>query len=399
VPKHFFFFLAANSLNYLVVAMLSVSLGWHIYQATANPLHLALIGLMQILPVFIFFFATGWIVDSFSRKKILASCAIIDAIVLASISFLMTNKTLDLFLLFGCVFVHGTVMALYFPSSQAIIPNIVSENKIRRAIALSSTVNNVAQTCGPLLAGILLALLDVQIYLVMTSLMLVSAFSYTFLPNFHRLNQTTRSWESILGGLKFVMSNSIVLGAIALDLLIVLLGSVVALLPIFATDILKVGPELLGVMRGMPALGAVVVGVLLATARDMQACGIKLFAALAVFGVSIIVFGLSTNFWLSAFALFVYGASDMVSVNIRLSLIQIATPDHLRGRVSAVNGIFISSSNEMGDVRSGGVTSAIGPVATVVLGGIMAIGVAVGGSILFSKLRKLDKVTDAAVGD
>jgi hypothetical protein len=244
-----------------------------------------------------------------------------------------------------------------------------------------------------------LALLDVQIYLVMTSLMLVSALSYTFLPNLDRLNQTTRSWESIIGGLKFVMSNSIVLGAIALDLLIVLLGSVVALLPIFATDILKVGPELLGVMRGMPALGAVVVGVLLASAKDMQASGIKLFAALAIFGVSIIVFGLSTNFWLSAFALFVYGASDMVSVNIRLSLIQIATPDHLRGRVSAVNGIFISSSNEMGDVRSGGVTSAIGPVATVVLGGIMAIGVAVGGSILFSKLRKLNKVTDAAGSD
>jgi MFS family permease len=147
VPKHFFF-LAANSLNYLGVAMLSVSLGWHIYQATANPLHLALIGLMQILPVFLFFFATGWIVDSFSRKKILASCVILDAIVLASISFLMTNETLDLFLLFGCVFVHGTVMAFYFPSSQAIIPNIVSKSNIRRAIALSSTVNNIAQTCG-----------------------------------------------------------------------------------------------------------------------------------------------------------------------------------------------------------------------------------------------------------
>ncbi len=376
--------------------MLSVSLGWHIYQATANPLHLALIGLMQILPVFLFFFATGWIVDSFSRKKILAICAIFDAFVLAGVSALMLNEKLDLWLLFGCVFVHGTVMALYFPSSQAIIPNIVPENKIRRAIALSSTVNNVAQTCGPLLAGILLAVIDVNIYIVMTSLMVASAFSYKLLPNFHPLNHTSRSWEGIVGGIKFVLSNSIVLGAVALDLLIVMLGSVVALLPIYAADILKVGPEELGILRGMPALGAAVVGVLLASLNEMRACGKNLFTALLVFGVSIIVFGLSTNFWLSVLALFIYGASDIVSVNIRLSLIQIATPDHLRGRVSAVNGIFISSSNEMGDVRSGGVASAIGPVATVILGGVMAVGVAVGGGMLFAKLRKLDKVTDAA---
>lgn len=396
MPLHFFFFLAANSLNYLVVAMLSVSLGWHIYQATANPLHLALIGLMQILPVFLFFFATGWIVDSFSRKKILVTCAILDAFVLAGVSALMLNEKLDLWLLFGCIFVHGTVMALYFPSSQAIIPNIVPKDKIRRAIALSSTINNVAQTCGPLLAGILLAVIDVNIYIVMTSLMLASAFSFKLLPNFHPLNQTSRSWEGIVGGLKFVLSNSIVFGAIALDLLIVMLGSVVALLPIYAADILKVGPEELGILRGMPALGAVVIGVLLASLNEIRACGKNLFTALFVFGVSIIVFGLSTNFWLSVLALFIYGASDMVSVNIRLSLIQIATPDHLRGRVSAVNGIFISSSNEMGDVRSGGVASAIGPVATVILGGVMAVGVAVGGGMLFAKLRKLDKVTDAS---
>ena len=138
------------------------------------------------------FFATGWIVDSFSRKKILASCAILDAFVLAGISALMLNEKFDLWLLFGCIFVHGTVMALYFPSSQAIIPNIVPKDKIRRAIALSSTINNVAQTCGPLLAGILLAVIDVNIYIVMTSLMLASAFSFRLLPNFHPLHQTSR---------------------------------------------------------------------------------------------------------------------------------------------------------------------------------------------------------------
>jgi len=396
MPIHFFFFIAANSLNYLVVAMLSVSLGWHIYQSTGNPFHLGLVGLMQILPVFIFFFATGWIVDNFSRKKILSACAIVDAAVLAGITVLMLSGSINLLLLFVLVFAHGTVMTLYFPSSQAIIPNIVPEQKIRRAIALSSTVNNVAQTGGPLLAGVLLAVVDFYIYGIMTALMLVSALSYQLLPKLPRLIQTARSWESIVGGLKFVRSNSIVLGAIALDLCIVLLGSVIALLPIYATDILKVGPAELGVLRGMPAFGAVVVGICLASIKEMRFCGAKLFISLFLFGVSIIAFGLSTNFWLSAVALFVYGATDMISVNIRLSLIQIATPDHLRGRVSAVNGIFISSSNEMGDVRSGSLAALMGPFATVILGGVMAVGVAVGGSLLFSKLRALDRVNDAA---
>jgi len=170
-------------------------------------------------------------------------------------------------------------------------------------------------------------------------------------------------------------------------------------LPIYAADILMVGPEQLGVLRGMPAFGAVFVGVVLASMPEMRHCGWKLFAALFVFGISIIVFGVSTSFWLSAAALFVYGAADMVSVNIRLSLIQIATPDHLRGRVSAVNGIFISSSNELGDVRAGSAAAFFGPITAAVLGGAMAIGVAIAGGLIFAKLRGLDKVVDASSKD
>jgi MFS family permease len=396
MPIHFFFFLASNALKSLVVAMMSVALGWHLYQATGDPIHLAMIGLMQIIPVFVFFFATGWVVDTFSRKKILIFCAAFDAIVLAGISAVMLSETLSLTVLFSLIFAHGSVMALYFPSSQAIIPNIVSEEQIRQAIALSSTTSNIAQTAGPLVAGILIAVIDFHIYTLMTLLMSVAAISYLLLPKLPQLSATSRSWESIVGGLKFVISNSIVLGAIALDLFIVMLGSVMVLLPIYASDILKVGPEELGILRAMPAFGAVAVGVFLAKLGEMRGCGHKLFISLFVFGASIILFGVSNNFWLSVFALFVYGAADMVSVNIRLSLIQIATPDNLRGRVSAVNGIFISSSNEMGDVRSGALTALIGPVATAVVGGIMAVGVAVGGGLFFTKLRKLDKINDAA---
>ena len=393
---HFFFFLASNALKSLVVAMMSVALGWHLYQATGDPIHLAMIGLMQIIPVFVFFFATGWVVDTFSRKKILIFCAALDAIVLVGISSAMLSETLNLTVLFSLIFAHGSVMALYFPSSQAIIPNIVSEEQIRQAIALSSTTSNVARTAGPVVAGVLIAVIDLHIYTLMTLLMSVAAISYLLLPKLPQLSATSRSWQSIVGGLRFVISNSIVLGAIALDLFIVMLGSVMVLLPIYASDILKVGPEELGILRAMPALGAVAVGVLLAKSGEMRQCGHKLFVSLFVFAASIILFGVSTNFWLSVFALFVYGAADMVSVNIRLSLIQIATPDNLRGRVSAVNGIFISSSNEMGDVRSGALTALIGPVATAIVGGIMAVGVAVAGGLFFTKLRKLDKINDAA---
>ncbi len=396
MPIHFFFFLASNALKSLVVAMMSVALGWHLYQATGDPIHLAMIGLMQIIPVFVFFFATGWVVDTFSRKKILIFCAAFDAIVLCGISAVMLSETLSLTVLFSLIFAHGSVMALYFPSSQAIIPNIVSEEQIRQAIALSSTTSNVARTAGPVVAGVLIAVIDFHIYTLMTLLMSVAAISYLLLPKLPQLSATSRSWESIVGGLRFVISNSIVLGAIALDLFIVMLGSVMVLLPIYASDILKVGPEELGILRAMPAFGAVAVGVLLAKSGEMRRCGYKLFISLVVFCASIILFGVSTNFWLSVFALFVYGAADMVSVNIRLSLIQIATPDNLRGRVSAVNGIFISSSNEMGDVRSGALTALIGPVATAVVGGIMAVGVAVAGGLFFTKLRKLDKINDAA---
>ena len=396
MPRHFFFFLGANAINYLVIAMLSVALGWHIYQNTGNPFHLALVGLMQVSPVFVFFFATGWIVDTFARKRILTCCAIADAIILLALAIVMLAKSLNLTLLFGLLFAHGSVMALYFPASQAIIPNIVPQAQIRRAIAFSSTVNNIAQTGGPLIAGLLIAAINFHIYAVMTCLMVMSALSYQLLPNFPRIKPTPRSWEHIVGGLKFVRSNSIVFGAIALDLFIVLLGSVVTLLPIYAADILMIGPEQLGLLRGMPAFGAVFVGVLLASLPEMRGCGWKLFFALFVFGVSIVVFGLSTNFWISMAALFIYGAADIVSVNIRLSLIQIATPDHLRGRVSAVNGIFISSSNEMGDVRAGSAAALFGPVTAVIMGGVMAIGIALGGAMVFAKLRGLNKVNDAA---
>ena len=391
---HFIFFLVARAAVSLVTAMLSIAIGWHLYQNSGDPFDLAIVGLMQVTPIFLFFFVTGWATDSLPRKTLLIMCTISEIIILAGITLVMINGNLNLTAIFMLLFAHGTAKAFYTPAQQAIITNIVPNHMLSRAIALNATVGKVFGTAGPLLAGVLIAFIDVYTYLVAASLMGVSTIAYMFLPKLSGLKPEGRSLKMVLGGVVYVRSNSILLGAIALDLFIVLMGSVVTLLPVYAADILDVGPESLGILRGMPALGAVFVGLGLAALPTMRRSGLCLFAALVVFAVSILVFALSTTYWISLAALFVYGAADMVSVNIRMTLIQLATPNHLRGRVSAVNSIFISSSNEMGDIRAGSVASIFGPVTTVVIGGLAAFSVAIGGWYLFPKLRQLDRLAD-----
>ena len=399
MPVDFFAFLTARAAVSLVTAMLSIAIGWHLYQNSGDPFDLALVGLMQIMPIFLFFFVTGWATDSLPRKALLIICTIADAVILIGITMAMLADDLNLTIIFALLFAHGGVKAFYTPAQQAIIPNIVPPAMLSRAIALNSTIGKIFATAGPLLAGILITLIDVYTYFVAAGLMGISTIAYLFLPKLTRLAPVGRSLDMVLGGVAYVRSNSIVLGAIALDLFIVLMGSVVTLLPVYAADILNVGPESLGVLRGMPALGGVVVGLGLAALPPMRRSGLCLFAALLVFAASILVFAVSTIFWVSLVALFVYGAADMISVNIRMTLIQLATPDHLRGRVSAVNAIFISSSNEMGDVRAGSAAALLGPVTTVFIGGLAALCVAIGGWYVFPKLRHLDRLADLSPPD
>jgi MFS family permease len=399
MPVDFFAFLTARAAVSLVTAMLSIAIGWHLYQNSGDPFDLALVGLMQIMPIFLFFFVTGWATDSLPRKALLIICTIADAVILIGITMAMLADDLNLTIIFALLFAHGGVKAFYTPAQQAIIPNIVPPAMLSRAIALNSTIGKIFATAGPLLAGVLITLIDVYTYLVAAGLMGISTIAYLFLPKLTRLAPVGRSLDMVLGGVAYVRSNSIVLGAIALDLFIVLMGSVVTLLPVYAADILNVGPESLGVLRGMPALGGVVVGLGLAALPPMRRSGLCLFAALLVFAASILVFAVSTIFWVSLVALFVYGAADMISVNIRMTLIQLATPDHLRGRVSAVNAIFISSSNEMGDVRAGSAAALLGPVTTVFIGGLAALGVAISGWYIFPKLRHLDRLADLCPQD
>lgn len=398
LSRPFYLFLASAVLTTLASTMLSVAVGWHIYQATGNPFDLALVGLMQIIPIAGLFIVSGWVIDNLQRKYVAIACTVLQGLVLLGLSVSFGGDELNRYAVFSLLFLNGAARAFYMPATQSILPGIVDKEDLSRAVAISSTIWTAGGAAGPFVAGFLVAWFDTGVYRILAALCFLSGFLYLFLPKITVQKSVGRGLEQLLDGIRYVIRNPFVLPGISLDMVIVLLGSVVALLPVYAMDILDVGPEALGLMRAMPALGAVVAGVLFARLPPMRQTGNLLFASLVVFAVSIIVFALSGYFWLSLVALFVYGASDMVSVNVRLTIIQLATPDALRGRVNSVNSLFIATSNDLGDFRAGSVAAVIGPTATVVTGGLMALGVALGGYIVFPTLRKLDRITDARPG-
>ncbi len=397
--RHFTFisYLSARVLLSLASATLTMAIGWHLYLFSNNPFDLALVGLMQIVPMILLFIVSGWVVDHFPRKFILVLCGIIEAFVYCGIALSMNDGALNKPMIFSLLFLHGVARAFYAPASQAILPSIVSSHFLSRAVAITSSIWTTAQTLGPLAAGLLIAWIDYGIYWILAALAGMGAALYQLLPKIPANKPLGRGMGLLLGGIRYVARDPIVLPSISLDLFIVFLGSVLSLLPIFAIDILHVDAKALGYMRAMPALGGVMMGILLARLPPIRNAGRLLFISLGIFAASILVFAMSSTLWLSLVALWVYGASDMISVNIRTTLIQIATPDDLRGRVSAVNMLFIGISNELGDFRAGAIAALLGPVLTVLTGAGMAFMVTFGGYKLFPELRQLDRITDAEV--
>lgn len=393
--RKFIYYLIAHVLVTLASSMLSVAVGWHIYRATGNPFDLALVGLMQILPIAGLFIVAGWVVDNFPRNRVLVACTILQGLAYLGLAFSLNGESVNKVAAFSLLFLNGLARVFFGPAMQSTLPRIVKQEDLTQAVAISSTVWTTAGTAGPFLAGLLIAWIDTGVYWVLGLLAFGATCSFLTLPRMTVIKSMGRGITQLLDGIHFVMTNPLVFPSISLDLFIVLLGSVVALLPVYAIDILHVGPEALGLLRAMPALGAVIAGILIARLPSMRHSGNRLFVSLALFALSIIVFAVSKIMWLSLAALLIYGASDMVSVNIRMTLIQLATPDELRGRVSAVNSLFIAASNDLGDFRAGTTATWVGPVATVLAGGVMALGVALGGFLLFPKLRRLDRVSEA----
>lgn len=393
--RHFIAFIAGRSSVSLAASMLSVAIGWHIYQLTGDPFDLAMVGLVQITPILALFMVSGWVVDHFPRRAILMVSIGVDTLVIIGIALAFYAEQVHINTVFVLLFIHGCVRAFYRPAQEAVLPNIVDAEFFPRAVAISSVTFNIASTSGPFVAGLLLALLDYHVYWFLAALTLAATVFFGLLPGLLHVRPSGTAMEVLLGGIRFIKASPIVLGCLSLDLFAVLFGSVIALLPVYAADILHVGPEALGILRGMPPLGAASVGLVLTRTPVMRRSGMILFGALVLYSLAILVFAFSSTFWISLAALWLYGASDTISVNVRTTLIQLATPNELRGRVSAVNTIFIATSNQMGEFRAGSVAALVSPVFAVALGGLMALGVAFGGYFMFPRIRNLDRVADA----
>ncbi len=350
--------------------MLMVAVAWHMYDLTSSAWDLGLVGLFQFVPALLVALPAGHVVDKFHRARIFALCvfaqALVAVLLMASIKGQFASR--ELMLLVSVVL--GVARTFQMPAQQALTPLLVPAHLLPRAVALSSGSVQVAIIAGPALGGILYAYGADTVYLTAMSLLLVSTLLSWLVHYAHRPSAQAATLQHLLAGLVFVWRHKVLLGATSLDMFAVLLGGATALLPIYARDILHVGPQGLGVLRAAPAVGALLMSLALTRWPLERHVGRRLLMAVAVFGVATVFFGLSHSFWLSVLALAVTGAADNISVVVRITVMQLETPDEMRGRVAAVNGIFIGASNQLGEFESGTVAALWGPEFSVISGGV-----------------------------
>jgi MFS family permease len=383
--------------------MLGVAVGWQVYSITRDPLDLGLVGLAQFLPFFLLVLPAGEWADRMDRRLLLVIAYIIEiACVLVLIAFTYSGST-EVWPVFVAMGLFGAGRAIWMPTSQAMTVNLVPASVFPSAVAFNSSLFEIAVISGPAVGGFLYAFGEAAgvsgaqlVYITSLLVLLVVLWLLFGIRPVRAPPRTAAAGISDwLEGFKFVLQRKPVWGAISLDLFAVLLGGATALLPIFAADILQVGPDGLGLLRTAPAVGAAVTAIWLARRPLTRHVGARMFGGVAVFGLSTIVFGLSTSFWLSCTALFFLGAGDMVSVFVRHLLVQLETPDAIRGRVSAVSSLFIGASNELGEFESGLTARWWGPVAAVTVGGVACLATVAIYLKLYPELRKLDRFPNA----
>jgi len=377
--RNYRFLLAGTTLSNLAAQMLGVVVGWDLYQATRSPVVLGNVGLVQIIPVFLFTFAAGHMADRHDRRLIAVSTQIVVAIL--GFALAAAGEHRGVTAIYSALFLSASARAFQWPANSALLPQTVPPALLTNAISWSGTGREFATVGGPAIGGVLLAVSGSEsVYLLQAALSVaaVGCFAALRVPRPERVPGEPAGWRSTLEGLRFVWRDKLILSAMSLDLLAVFFGGAVALLPIFATDILQVGPSGLGWLRAAPAIGAGLMSVWLAHHGVTRDGGLVLLASVAMFGVATIGFGLATAAWLSFAMLFLTGVFDAVSVVLRISLVQMRTPDALRGRVAAVNSLFISCSNQWGAVESGVAAQWLGTVPSVVFGGaatLLVVGV------------------------
>jgi MFS family permease len=376
--------------------MLALTIGWQIYALTNSAFDLGLVGLIQFVPAVVLTLAIGHAADRYDRRLIIRIAQSIYVVAAIMIVAALLGGWLSRDLLFVVVFMIGSARAFEMPTAHSLAPSLVPGPMIPRAVAAWTSANQIAVICGPALGGVIYTVSPVLVgsFCLMfftASITLISFVQVKGPP----ASRDPPTFASVLAGFEYVRTRRRLLGVITLDLFVVLLGGVTGLLPIFAKDILAVGPIGLGLLRSAPAAGALITAIILSRYPVERHIGRKMFTVVAIYGITTIVFGLSTWFPLSLFALACLGASDALSVVIRFSLVQIETPDAMRGRVSAINYLLVGSSNTLGEFESGMVAGWLGAVPSVLVGGIGSLLVAATWMGLFPDLRRIDRFEPA----
>ncbi|MBD9481352.1 MFS transporter [Pseudomonas sp. PDM14] len=393
-------FLASRVLAMFAVQILAVVVAWQVYDITRDPLSLAYVGLAQFIPMLLLLMPAGDLIDRYDRKLILGLSWALEALCAGALLWLSATHGGSVTAFYGVLVVYGCARAFTGPALSSLLPQIVPRERLAAAIAANAMIVRVSTITGPVLGGGLYALGGGELtYFVCLLCFLGGAAMLAFVRVRYaeqRQALEATAWKRFTAGIHFIRSRPIILGTISLDLFAVLLGGVVALLPIYAQEVLNVGPTGLGILRSAMAIGEVTVGFYLSVRPFNRNVGKVMFIAVAIFGLANLLFALSTLFWLSFAALLVAGGADMVSMYIRSSLVQFSTPDTMRGRVNAVNMLFIGSSNELGEFRAGSSAAWFGAVPAAVLGSLCTLGVVGGWAWGFKTLRQVDRFEDAS---
>jgi MFS family permease len=369
--------------------ILVVAVGWQIYDLTRDPLDLGIVGLVQFVPALLLVLVTGSVSDRFPRRVIMGVCMLIEGSCCLAILLLTLSGLTSPLPVFGLLAVFGVARAFFNPAAASLVANVVPVEILAGAIALNSSAWQLGTIVGPVAGGLLYGISPEAAYGTAFAMFVAASVLILAIPKPPQKTTSGRNtWKTVLAGFSYVYKEKIVFGAISLDLFAVLLGGAVALMPVYARDILELGPWGLGLLRAAPGIGALLTAVFLATHPVRDHAGLLMFVFVAGFGLFTVVFGLSTIVWLSILALALTGACDMVSVYIRETLIQVWTPDELRGRVNAVNMVFVGASNELGEFRAGVMAAMMGTVTAVVVGGAGTVAVAGLWARWFPELRR-----------
>ena len=393
--RDFALYVAATVATALAIEMSFVAIGWQVYEIHRNPLDLGLVGLAMFLPLPLLALPAGHLADRYPRRTMVGISVAVDAAVALGLLAVTRAGADETWPFFALAFGTGVASALGAPAGRAMTPSLVPREILVRAFAQRSVAWQLSVICGPALGGLLFAIQPELVYIVSAAFSGIALIAVLALrAGREGAGAGAPDLATVLGGVRLVRRTPVLLGAISLDLFAVLFGGAVALLPVFAKDILEVGPAGLGVLRAAPAVGALCAALVMARRPVHRRAGSTLLTVVALYGVTMVVFGLSETMWLSLAALAVGGGVDMVSVVLRQTILPLVTPDELRGRVTAVEMVFISASNELGAFESGVAAALIGAVPAVVVGGVATIAIAALWWRAFPALRNVDRLDE-----